>query len=299
MQEKRLIINADDFGLSRGITEGILVAHLEGLLTSTSLMVNQPATEYAVTRLTMVPKLGCGIHLNLCQGKPVLPATSVPSLAGPDGNFLAPAEMSRRLSTWRVSSREIEVEFRAQIQRMKSYGLVPTHADSHHRMHTYPAAVGPFHRAIVKEGIVRARSPRKRYWPETAGAGGPYAGPLFRRMSVKAYLEYLHLFTFRDIGLPDAGVSLHPSYDRNLDSLGSAWQSTLENMPCGTYEMWCHPGFWDENFSRKDKLARQREREIGVLTDPLLREIIRRKGIALISFDQIPAPHKHVSTSAQ
>ncbi|HTV59529.1 MAG TPA: ChbG/HpnK family deacetylase [Verrucomicrobiae bacterium] len=290
MQSKRLIINADDFGLSRGITDGILLAHNEGLLTSTSLMVNQSATDYAVSRLTSAPRLGCGIHLNLCQGRSVLPAKSVPSLVTPDGIFLSPSEMSRRLSTWRVSSDEVEAELRAQIQRMKSYGLTPTHADSHHRMHTWPAAVGPFHRAIRKEGIVRARSPRKRYWPETAGLAGPYAGPLLRRVAVKAYLEFLHLITFRDVALPDAGVSLHPKFDRNTESLASAWKSTLEYLPSGTYEMWCHPGFWDPGFSETDKLAPQRECEIRVLTDPTLREIVSRKGIELIGFEQIPAP---------
>lgn len=290
MQTKRLIINADDFGLSRGITDGILLAHNEGLLTSTSLMVNQSATDYAVSRLKSAPGLGCGIHLNLCEGKPVLPVKSVPSLVTPDGSFLAPREMSRRLFSWQVSGDEIEAEFRAQIQRMKAYGRTPTHADSHHRMHTWPAAVGPFHNAIRKEGIVRARSPRKRYWPETAGLARPYAGPVYRRMAVKAYLEYLHLVTFRDIALPDAGVSLHPKFDRNLQSLEPAWKSALENIPCGTYEMWCHPGFWDRGFSETDKLAPQREQEIRILTDPAVRDIVGKKGIELIGFEQIAAP---------
>lgn len=292
MDKKRLIINADDFGLSRGITDGILLAYDEGLLTSTSLMVNQPATEYAVSRLESAPRLGCGIHLNLCQGKPVLSSKFVPSLVTSDGFFLPPSEISRRLSTWQVSTDELEAEFRAQIQQMKSYGLAPTHADSHHRMHTYPVAVGPFHNAIRKEGILRARSPRKRYWPQTAGLGHPYAGPLYRRMAVKAYLEYLHHFTFRDISLPDAGVSLHPNYDGNLASLGLAWQTSFEYMPSGTYEMWCHPGFWDEEFSSTDKLAKQREREIHILTDPALREIARSRQIELISFDQMSPPRQ-------
>lgn len=292
MEKKRLIINADDFGLSRGITEGILLAHNEGLLTSTSLMVNQSATDYAVSKLKTAPNLGCGIHLNLCQGRPVLSPKFVPSLVTSEGFFLPPPEMSKRLSTWQVSSDEVEGEFRAQIQRMKSYGLTPTHADSHHRMHTYPAAVGAFHKAIREEEIVRARSPRKRYWPKTAGLGRPYAGPLYRRMAVKAYLEYLHLFTFRDIALPDAGVSLHPSYDRNLDSLELAWQTSFEYMPSGTYEMWCHPGFYDSDFSRTDKLAQQREREIRILTGPVLRDIARAKNIQLITFDQLLVPHQ-------
>jgi len=291
MTEKRLIVNADDFGLSRGITDGILLAHKEGIVTSTSLMVNQPATAYAVSQIATVPNLGCGIHLNLCEGAPVLPAHMVPSLVGIDGNFHSPPEMSRRLATYQVSGKEVEAEFRAQIRRMKSYGLTPTHADSHHRMHTFPAAVGPFHRAIRKEDIVRARSPRKRYWPANAGLGAPYAGPLYRRIAVKAYLEFLQWAISRDVALPDAGVNLHPKYGRKLDMLDVAWQGALEHMPSGTYELWCHPGFLEDGFSGTDKLALHREREVGVLTDPALREIVHRRGIELIRFDQIGMMH--------
>lgn len=288
----RLIVNADDFGLSRGITDGILVAHKDGFLTSTSLMVNQPATDYAVSQLAGVPKLGCGIHLNLCEGKPVLDASKVRSLVTATGEFLPPPEMSRRLSRWQVSAAEVEAELRAQIQCMKSYGLSPTHADSHHRLHTYPGAVGPFHRAIRKEGILRARAPRKRYWPANGRLGGPYAGPLYRRLAVTAYLEFLQSVIFRDVTLPDAGVSFHPMYSRRLDLLSKAWRMTLEHMPEGTYEMWCHPGFHDKQFSGTDNLASQRQCEIGILTDPALRELVRRQGIELITFDQINAPRR-------
>jgi len=116
VSSKRLIINADDFGWTRGITDGILRAHKDGVVTNTSLLVNQPASEYAIAQMRTAPRLGVGIHLNLCSGAPVLPASRVPSLVGPDGNFHAAIEMARRLSRWRVSTSEIEAEFRAQIQ---------------------------------------------------------------------------------------------------------------------------------------------------------------------------------------
>ena len=121
---KRLIINADDLGLSRGITDGILLAHREGILTSASLMVNQPATEYAVGQLSSVPKLDVGIHLNLCQGTPVLPASAIPSLVNKDGNFHSPAEMGRKLVLCQVSPKEIEAEFLAQIDRIDRKSVV-------------------------------------------------------------------------------------------------------------------------------------------------------------------------------
>ena len=285
--EKRLIINADDYGLSRGITDGILLTHQKGILTSTSLMVNQPATDYAISRAAEVPELGIGIHLNLTQGMPVLPNDQVRTLVDNDGYFYSCGRLANKLLRLQVSAQEIEAEFRAQIQLMKSNGMMPTHADSHHRIHMYPSAARAFHNAIVSEGIRRARAPRKQYWPANGRWGGPHIGPLYRRLAAKSYLEFLQSVVFRDLQLPDAGVTFHPSYSGKLAALPTAWQSTLEHLPGGSYEMWCHPGFLENGFSRTDSIAEQREVEIGILTDKKLRELARRREIQLISFRQL------------
>ena len=285
--QKRLIINADDYGLSRGITDGIVLTHQKGILTSTSLMVNQPATEYAVSRAEGVPNLGIGIHLNLTQGTPVLPRDRVPTLVDEDGQFYSCGTVAGKLLRLQVSASEIEAEFRAQIQLMKSYGLTPTHADSHHRIHMYPSAARAFHNAIVSEGIRRARAPRKQYWPSNGRWGGPHIGPLYRRLAAKSYLEFLQSVIFRDLRLPDAGVTFHPSYSGNLSALPRAWYNTLEHLPAGSYEMWCHPGFLESGFSGTDSIAAQREVEIGILTDKTLRDLAHCRNIQLISFHQL------------
>lgn len=285
--EKRLIINADDYGLSKGITDGILLTHQKGILTSTSLMVNQPATKYAVSRAVDAPNLGIGIHLNLTQGTPVLPPDQIPTLVNENGEFYAGGEQARRLMRLKVSAREIEAEFRAQIRKMKSYGLMPTHADSHHRIHMYPSAARAFHNAILSEGISRARAPRKRYWPTSDRWGGPHIGPLYRRIAAKSYLEFLQSVVFRDLRLPDAGVTFHPSYSGKLAILPRAWLDTLELLPEGSYEMWCHPGFLEPGFSASDSIAEQREVEIGILTDHALRDVAIRREIQLINFRQL------------
>jgi len=284
--QKRLIVNADDLGLSRGITDGIFLAHCSGIVTSASLMVNQPATEYALEQLQRVPGLDVGIHLNLCQGKPVLPASSVRSLVGADGDFLAPREMGRRLMLWQVSPREIEAEFVAQIDRMLSLGLTPSHADSHHRFHMYPAAAAPFYRAVRSRGIARARAPRKVSFSTDgdSGLGAPHAGGFCRRLAVTMYNGFLQSVVFRDLTLPDAGVALPPRFRRRQQSLPDAWKTTLENLLPGTYEMWCHPGFAQRGFSESDPLSRQRELEITILTDPCLRETVEHAGIQLTNF---------------
>ena len=108
--EKRLIINADDFGLSKGITDGILLTHERGILTSTSLMVNQAATEYAISRAEDAPGLGIGIHLNLTQGAPVLPKEQVPTLVNSEGQFYSCGTLAKKLLRLQISAREIEAE---------------------------------------------------------------------------------------------------------------------------------------------------------------------------------------------
>ena len=285
--EKRLIINADDFGLSHGITRGILLTHRQGLLTSTSLMVNQPATEYAARRAPEVPGLGVGIHLNLTEGKPVLPREMVSTLVNAAGEFIGPSAMGRRLLRWEASPREIEAEFRAQIQLMKSLGLEPTHADSHHRIHMYPAAARAFYKAVTSEGIRRARAPRKRYWPASGRIGGPHAGPLYRRIAAKSYLEFLQSVVFRGLHLPDAGVTFHPKYGSTPARLPEAGRATFEFMPAGAYELWCHPGFVQPGFSESDSLSERREQEIQILLDPKLRDIAARRKLQLINFTQL------------
>jgi chitin disaccharide deacetylase len=280
---KRLIVNADDLGLSHGITDGILLSHREGIVTSASLMVNQPATAYAVACLRDAPNLDVGIHLNLCQGKPVLEARSIPSLVGENGEFLPPAEISRRLVRWRASPKEIEAEFCAQIDQMLAYGLTPSHADSHHRLHIYPAAATAFRSAIRSRGIFRARGATKRTWPQS-NLGAAHAGAFYRRVAVDTYNHALQRWWFRGLKMPDAGVSLHPQFRGKPQQCGEAWQFAIQNMPAGTYEIWCHPGFRQKSFSEGDRLSEQRELEAAMLTDRRLFETIQSSGVQLINF---------------
>jgi predicted glycoside hydrolase/deacetylase ChbG (UPF0249 family) len=283
---KRLIVNADDLGLSHGITDGILECHHRGIVTSASLMVNQPATEYAVACLRDAPNLDVGIHLNLCQGKPVLPADRIPSLVGKDGNFLPPREISRKLLNWQASPKEIAAEFCAQIDRMLSYGLIPSHADSHHRFHIYPAAASVFSKVVRSRGISRVRGATKQTWPRN-GLGDAHAGGFSRRAVVSAYNHFLQSVLFHKLKSPDAGVSLHPRFRGKPKECADAWCFALENMPAGTYEIWCHPGFRQKNFSETDGLCEQRELEATMLKDRRLFEVVDRAGIELIDFRKI------------
>lgn len=293
MIDTRLIVNADDLGMSRGITDGIILAHRYGFVTSASLMANMPAAEYAVGRLANASRLGVGIHLNICQGRPLLPARDVPSLVAANGCFHAPAEMIRRLWTWQVSPHEIEAEFRAQIRWVKDRGISPTHADSHHHLHIYPAATLPFVRALSTEGISCTRAPRCSVWTADRTAntstvqriGGPHEGSAPRRLLVQAYRGALQaFFTLRHLSMPTSRVSFHSNHRRNLEALGAAWKETISNLSSGTYEFACHPGLFERGFSETDRLHLQREEELHWLTSTEWLGAIERSGTQLITY---------------
>jgi predicted glycoside hydrolase/deacetylase ChbG (UPF0249 family) len=291
MKEKRLIVNADDFGMNRGISDGILLAHRFGFLTSTSLMVNMPGSDYAVQCLTAVPALGSGIHLNICQGKPISPVGDVPSLVGTNGYFHPPPVMIRKLWRWQVSVGELETEFRAQIRWMKSHGLHPTHADSHHHMHIYPAAVRAFARSVEAEGIQSVRASRFSCWPKSPVLGGPYEGGIVRRLLVHAYRHALQRSVLQKFSSADNRISFPSAARRDSANLGALWATAFENLPAGTFELACHPGFFERGFSELDPIHRQREDELGYLTDPEMRAVIKRCNINLISYSQLFADH--------
>ncbi len=288
-KETRLIVNADDFGMSRGITDGIIVAHRYGFLTSTSLITNMPAAAYAIARGHDFPNLGIGVHLNICQGRPFLRAGDVPTLVDRTGRFHSPAVMARKLWTGRAAAHEIEAEFRAQIGWMRDHGITPTHADSHHHMHLYPAAARPFARALAAEGIPCMRASRCAVWPKNGSVGGPHEGSVPRRLLVEAYRSTLQHTLFRRFASPDSRISFHSNDRKNLTNLRERWKAALENLPAGTFELACHPGLFERGFSETDAIRAQREQEMVWLTERELREVIDRRGIRLIGYSDLAA----------
>ena len=284
---KRLIVNADNFGWSRGITDGIVRAHLFGVVTSTSMMVNRPASEYALAQMPSAPKLGVGIHLTLSDGTPVLRTEQVPTLVSGEGKFYSEAEAVRRLRKRLFSPQEIEAEFRAQIRWMKDRGVTPTHADSHQHLHLYPVAVYAFQRALRAEGIQCARSPRNRYFSKQRQIAGQHGGPVYRQLAVSAYMTYVQKLVFGGLKVPDCRLVYHPRYRGDHSQMAEGLRETLENLEIGTYEFACHPGFYESGFSESDPMKDERQIEIEVITGHMCKEIIQRRNIELISHDEL------------
>lgn len=134
----KLIINADDFGLTSGVNRGIIDCFLAGSVTSTTLMVNAPATCEAVAMAKANPALGVGLHFNMTLGRPLCPTKEVPTLHDGEGRFPGRAACERNLLLGRVKTRDIEREFHAQLDRFTSFGIPLTHIDSHQHIHLFP-----------------------------------------------------------------------------------------------------------------------------------------------------------------
>lgn len=133
---KRLIVNADDFGLAPCVTRGILHAHTHGLVTSTTLMPNMPGFDHAVEAARNAPTLGIGVHLNLIRGRPLTPPAVSSPLVGADGFFLPTRKAIRRAARSGAYLEAAGMEYRAQIRRVLEHGIEPTHVDfeKHHAL---------------------------------------------------------------------------------------------------------------------------------------------------------------------
>jgi predicted glycoside hydrolase/deacetylase ChbG (UPF0249 family) len=273
----RLIINADDYGRTPEISRGIREAHLRGMVTSSTAMLNMPSTaDDLKIALKETPNLGLGVHLVLTAGKPLLPAAKIPSLVTPAGNFhkldqfvsLAPS----------LNLAEVKAEWRAQIEAfIAAAGKKPTHFDSHH------------HSSYFTPGLLQAMF------------------ELAREYDVPIRLPIAHGTAKSIDGLPEelippmlefAPQLLEQFQPRSPDAFFASFYDTqatrgeflriLSNfLPNGTFEIMSHPGYVDEALAKESGYAFQRQTELEILTDPVLRKEVERRGIQLISFAQL------------
>jgi chitin disaccharide deacetylase len=283
-----LIVNGDDFGLTRGVNAGIIQAFREGILTSATLMANGPAFEDAVELGRANPQLGVGIHLCLVSGPAVASAKDIPALADRDGQLPKTLfVLLTRLSGGWIPTRQIEREFRAQIQRVLDAGIRPSHLDTHKHTHTHPRVMEALGRVANEFGIRNVRKPfedfRTALGSHTDGhtntrqvisavAAGT-AAPLFRLL-VRSY----------GLRTPDHFFGLTTTGRLSSKEL----LQVLELLPPGTSELMCHPGVCDEELEKSPtRLKRERQIELEALTDPDVRRAAEKRGIRLICYEEL------------
>jgi hopanoid biosynthesis associated protein HpnK len=261
----RLIVNADDFGLTPGVNRAIVELHQAGVLPSATLMARAAATSEAIDLARATPTLGVGCHVVLVDGDPVLPPADIPSLVDQKtGRF--PVSLSvflTRLFTGRIRPAEIEAEAAAQIARLQDGGLRLTHIDTHKHTHMFPPVLRPVLRAAGAAGIRAVRNPFEPEWAVRATPRAPLArvgevfvlrrlGPSFRRMIAR------EKFATTDGTIAVVGTG-------TLDS--EAVRSLLAELPEGTWELVTHPGYNDADLDRiRTRLRASREIERRALT---------------------------------
>jgi predicted glycoside hydrolase/deacetylase ChbG (UPF0249 family) len=156
-----LVIHADDFGETIEITNGIRRGIEAGVLTSTSIMANMPATTYALQRVRpLAGHASFGVHLNLCEGRPL---TRGPSLSGEAGEFHSKRDLIRRALARTLSLPELESEISAQIALVRDAGVAISHVDGHKHLHQLPVISTAVANVLPRFGIERVRVTRLQH----------------------------------------------------------------------------------------------------------------------------------------
>lgn len=271
---RRLVIHADDFGLARGVNRAIEEALDAGEITSASILSGGPHTGEALAWAAAHPQHDFGVHLNLTQGRPLLPPSRVPSLVDASGRFHPLGRFLVRVALGRVRLAEIEAEWRAQIAAVREAGVRISHLDSHQHVHLVPRI---FRRVAVRLAteenlLVRAMDgpvPIRPSRPDVKGI----ALALATRIDVGR--RYRHV-----MGAHGAGTAL-----RDHATLRDLRATLQDTRPGETYELVVHPGLVDDDLRGSgDGYHEGREQERSLLAAEETRAWLRFAGFELHDF---------------
>ncbi|KHE68220.1 chitin disaccharide deacetylase [Halobacillus sp. BBL2006] len=240
---KKLIINADDFGYSRGVNYGIIDSHQQGVLTSTTFMTNMPGAEHAVELANQNPDLGVGVHLVLTCDRPLLDTHK--TIVDANGDF---RKLGFYKGAFTIDYEEVYDEWKAQIEKFLSFGLEPTHLDSHHHINSFGDIPEVFLK-LAKE----------------------YNLPVRNNMDITEDIKTTDSFSYLiETALKD---------DQSLNELFESNQ---------TVEVMSHPAYLDKKLMDTSSFTYPRIDEVEFLTHPRIIELIdARSDIQLSTFKDI------------
>lgn len=278
---RRVIVNADDFGLTRGVNRAVAELQNSGILTSATLMARGPEVEEAVKMALKTPSMGVGCHLVLVDGHPVLPPGKIPTLVDrKTGLFHASlGAFLRRLLLGKIRPAEIESEAAAQIALLQNRRLRLTHIDTHKHTHMFSDVLRPVLRAARAAGVRAVRNPFEPAWSCRATPNAP----LIRRMEVSLLrrLEPAFLRIVAGERFKTTNGALGVLATGTLDK--TTIRSLLENLPPGTWELVTHPGYNDHELTlARTRLLASRETERAALL-----AIKPQNGVELVTFAQL------------
>ncbi|HWI63267.1 MAG TPA: ChbG/HpnK family deacetylase [Symbiobacteriaceae bacterium] len=266
----QLIVNADDFGLTESVSRGIIQAHREGILTSTTFMVNFPWAPEMAPLLGEAPRLGVGVHLNLTTGSPLLPPESVPTLVE-DGQF---TKALVRLFT-RADAAEVRAEWAAQVERgIALLGRTPTHLDTHRYLQAHPRFT-----AVLIDIARTYKIPAVRCL---------YPGPELNLAQMVASWNPMRIVVERALrrsaeATGQSGLK-HPEVTLAGDFTLPGLLTKLGQVGNRTAELVSHPGLVDDRLRSLSSMQEHREEELAALISPAARRKVEDLGISLITF---------------
>ncbi|MGA3125921.1 MAG: ChbG/HpnK family deacetylase [Candidatus Korobacteraceae bacterium] len=285
---KRLIVNADDFGLTNGVNRAIAECHQRGIVSSATLMATGPCFDEAVALAAQMPRLSVGCHVVLVDGEPLLPPGEVRSLLAPGTNRFhhSIGDVLRAVALGRFRAAEIEAEAAAQFAHLQRASIEVSHFDAHKHVHMFPSILRPLLRAASAHGIAALRNPFEApgvvSLRETLGdrtlfvrkAETTLLSAGLRRRWLRAVLAAGFTTTDGSLGIATTGAL-------NEASL----RAMLKRMPHGTWELVCHPGYNDSDLAAlRTKLRESREVDMAALLKITARELSDDFGVELVPF---------------
>ncbi len=280
----RLIVNADDFGLTAGVNRAIAELHAAAFSPAPRSWRAQALQTKPSTIARSTPTLGVGCHVVLVDGEPVLPPRQIPSLVDPRTGSLHPTLTAflPRLFTGRIRLAEIEAETRAQIEFLQSKGLHLTHIDTHKHTHMFPAVLRSVLRAARACGIRAVRNPFEPAWALRAAIGAPWLR--LAQVSALRWLEPVCRRIIAEEGFSTTDGTVAIAGTGILDA--ATLRCLLKQMPAGTWELVTHPGYNDADLARvRTRLRASRDIERQALA--VLKEF---PTIGLVSFADLRSP---------
>jgi len=269
----RLIVNADDFGLSPAVNAAVLRAHREGILTSASLMVNQPGFAEAVSLARANPRLGVGLHLTLLLGHSTLPPEQIPGLVNARGEFTDRPIRAGLDYFFKNSLRpQLRAEIHAQFARFRATGLMLDHVNGHLHLHLHPVIFGILmedaetlgirHLRLTRDCLARSRRMTRGQW--------------FYRVSHAAIYECLSRRArapLRQRGIRHAQLTFGLLQNARVDE--DYVLRLLPALPAGDSELYSHPSL--DNFKH----------EFAALVSPRVKQLAGRLGIEFIRYQDL------------
>jgi predicted glycoside hydrolase/deacetylase ChbG (UPF0249 family) len=288
----KLIINADDFGLCEGVNRAVFEAATSGVLTSTTIMANMPASDEAIELAKKTPTLGVGIHLNVVEGKPVSSDSTVELLLDDGGEFKHSAyKLAFKILTNKKILKAAEIELAAQISSIIDRGIKPTHLDSHKHFH----CLSPVYRIVCSLaadfGIGAIRWP----WEPATVCLGDWPQVGFRDKAQAFLLRQMALNCRKqDRRFIKNDIFFGVAHTGRIDD--RFWSEISRTQFVGVAEVMTHPGY-PEGLG-KTRLVEQRKIELKWLCAPSTKQLLAEAGLELVHYGNID-PHTNVSVQGK